>query len=338
MQSILQPRQAGVDRLGDHVAREVGAAVADPFAAPGPATLVAMTRPSRALAREPAAEIRARCAPASSAFGGTGYISAVSMKLMPASSAQSSCACASASLFCSPQVIVPRHTSETSRSVPGNVRTFHRIPIVRSYPAPTWRHATLALCRTASPRWPPSTSLVSAPAPFLPAVLHRLRRRGARLHDADDGRRLADGDADAVGTHGGAGAVGKHRADAAARALRRRARGPRRPPASHPDHAARAVRADRRCSASSRSPARSRPASLLALHVPDRRLLHILPAGAIGEHQRSRGPRRRAARGGAGRGRVQRRARRRPGARRARRRLVRARAARSLASAAASSS
>jgi hypothetical protein len=46
--------------------------------------------------------------------GGTGYISAVSMKLMPRSSAHAICECASLSLFCSPQVIVPRQMSVTS--------------------------------------------------------------------------------------------------------------------------------------------------------------------------------------------------------------------------------
>jgi hypothetical protein len=42
-----------------------------------------------------------------SARGGTGYISAVSMKLIPAASACSIWAWASDSLFCSPQVMVP---------------------------------------------------------------------------------------------------------------------------------------------------------------------------------------------------------------------------------------
>ena len=58
------------------------------------------------------------------AFGGTGYISAVSMKVMPSPTAWSSCACASASLFCWPQVMLPRQTSETSSWVPGKVRYF----------------------------------------------------------------------------------------------------------------------------------------------------------------------------------------------------------------------
>src|SRR5579862_1452633 len=46
--------------------------------------------------------------------GGIGYISAVSMKLMPRSSAHSICAWPSASVFCSPQVMVPRQISLTS--------------------------------------------------------------------------------------------------------------------------------------------------------------------------------------------------------------------------------
>src|SRR5690606_38006359 len=43
--------------------------------------------------------------------------------------ARSSWACASASLFCSPQVMVPRHTVETSSSVPGSVRYFIVSPV-----------------------------------------------------------------------------------------------------------------------------------------------------------------------------------------------------------------
>ena len=62
--------------------------------------------------------------PCVSARGGAGYISAVSTKFTPAATARSSCACASASLFCSPHVIVPRQTSETTRSVPGKVVRF----------------------------------------------------------------------------------------------------------------------------------------------------------------------------------------------------------------------
>jgi hypothetical protein len=53
----------------------------------------------------------------SARVGVTGYISAVSMKLMPWSSARSIWAWASASLFCDPQVIVPRHTALTDRPV-----------------------------------------------------------------------------------------------------------------------------------------------------------------------------------------------------------------------------
>ena len=90
---------------------------------PGPAILVAITSPSRprfAIQEPMNASVRPCVVP----FGGTGYISAVSMKLTPRATARSSCACASASLFCSPKVIVPRQASETSRSVPGSVRRF----------------------------------------------------------------------------------------------------------------------------------------------------------------------------------------------------------------------
>src|SRR6185436_1337271 len=92
---------------------------------PGPAILVAMTSPSRPrFASQPPRMLSVR--PCVVGLGGTGYISAVSMKLTPRSTARSSCACASASLFCSPQVIVPRHASETSRDVPGSVLRFMR--------------------------------------------------------------------------------------------------------------------------------------------------------------------------------------------------------------------
>ena len=55
--------------------------------------------------------------PCVSASVGTGYISAVSKKFRPYSSkAQSNCCTPSSSVFCLPQVIVPRHTSLTTRS------------------------------------------------------------------------------------------------------------------------------------------------------------------------------------------------------------------------------
>src|SRR5690606_17697271 len=95
---------------------------------PGPATLVAMTSLSRSL-RASQRPRYSSVRPWVSARGGTGYISAVSMKLMPRSMARSSCAWASASVFCSPQVMVPRHTVDTSRSVPGSVRYFIVSPV-----------------------------------------------------------------------------------------------------------------------------------------------------------------------------------------------------------------
>ena len=59
-------------------------------------------------------------------FGGTGYISAVSMKLMPLASAQSICAWPSLSVFCWPQVMVPRQKSVTSRAL-SDSRFFFRL-------------------------------------------------------------------------------------------------------------------------------------------------------------------------------------------------------------------
>ncbi|MNJ78462.1 hypothetical protein D3C77_762220 [compost metagenome] len=56
-------------------------------------------------------------APQVSAFGGTGYISAVSMKLMPAAWARRICSKPSASLFCSPQVMLPSASALTWMSV-----------------------------------------------------------------------------------------------------------------------------------------------------------------------------------------------------------------------------
>ena len=47
------------------------------------------------------------------ALGGTAYISAVSRKLMPRSSACCKIACASLSLTCSPKVMVPRQMAGT---------------------------------------------------------------------------------------------------------------------------------------------------------------------------------------------------------------------------------
>ena len=134
-----------------------------------------------------------------------------------------------------------------------------------------------------------STALGSSPlrhAPFR-RVLPRVDRRGARLHDAGDDRRVADGHADAVGADGGAGADRQHRAVAAVRPGRRRARRHRRSAPRDPRHADRAAGGDRRCSASPRSAGSIGPATLLLAHVPDRRRLHVLHAGAAGEHQRA---------------------------------------------------
>ena len=63
------------------------------------------------------------------AAGGDEYISAVSMKLTPRSSAVSSWAKPSASLFCSPQVIDPRQMTLTSMSLRPSRRYCMRIPL-----------------------------------------------------------------------------------------------------------------------------------------------------------------------------------------------------------------
>ena len=121
----LQAREAGVDRLGD-VRRASGRCARRAPSRAGPGRRpCSRSRACRGRCAAPAScRGRSRCGPGSRAFGGTGYISAVSMKLTPCATAKSSCTCASASLFCSPQVIVPRQTSETSRSVLGNRRCF----------------------------------------------------------------------------------------------------------------------------------------------------------------------------------------------------------------------
>ena len=78
-----------------------------------PATFVARTTSSRGrdLSQLPTiSDVR----PWVSGAGFTGYISAVSRKFTPRSNAASSCRCPSASVFCCPNVIVPRHTSLTS--------------------------------------------------------------------------------------------------------------------------------------------------------------------------------------------------------------------------------
>jgi hypothetical protein len=85
---------------------------------PRPAILVASTTLSRAPGREANQLPMIRSVePCVSGLGGTAYISAVSKKLTPRSSAKSICAWPSASVFCWPQVMVPRHTRETCRPV-----------------------------------------------------------------------------------------------------------------------------------------------------------------------------------------------------------------------------
>ncbi len=84
----------------------------------GPATLVAMTscprRPGRAASQRP---MMASVAPQVSRRAGTAYISAVSMKFTPRSTARSRMAWAVGSSTCSPKVMVPRQMGVTRRSL-----------------------------------------------------------------------------------------------------------------------------------------------------------------------------------------------------------------------------
>jgi len=73
----------------------------------GPAAFVAKKTLSRFPVFANQVPMYASVRPCVSALGGTGYISAVSMKSTPRSRAYDNCSCASASVFCSPQVMVP---------------------------------------------------------------------------------------------------------------------------------------------------------------------------------------------------------------------------------------
>ncbi len=102
-----------------------------------PLTLVASTilsRPPRAASQLPTMRSVEPCV---SALGGIEYISAVSRKLIPASTARSIWAWPSASVFCWPKVIVPRQIEDTA--IP--VRPSLRISII-ARPSP---------CRCAGP-------------------------------------------------------------------------------------------------------------------------------------------------------------------------------------------
>ncbi|MNV63628.1 hypothetical protein D3C71_1562320 [compost metagenome] len=84
----------------------------------GPATLVATTSFWRApgfLANQ--LPMMVSVAPKVSALAGTAYISAVSMKFTPRASDWLRMSCESASLTCSPKVMVPRQMGVTSRSL-----------------------------------------------------------------------------------------------------------------------------------------------------------------------------------------------------------------------------
>jgi len=79
-----------------------------------PLTFVAMisrSRPPRDFSQLP---MISSVRPCVSRFGGTGYISAASSMVTPRSTAKSIWAWPSASVFCSPQVMVPRQIRLTS--------------------------------------------------------------------------------------------------------------------------------------------------------------------------------------------------------------------------------
>ena len=86
------------------------------YVMPGPVTLVASITLLLSLV-DKKDEMILSVSPWVSALVGTGYISAVSKKLIPYSSkAMFICSTPSANVFCWPHVIVPKQTLETSRS------------------------------------------------------------------------------------------------------------------------------------------------------------------------------------------------------------------------------
>ena len=333
------------------IAREVGAPVADPLAPrPGPATLVATTMLVAALAREPAAEVRLG-APLRGRgrrhrihLGGVDEVDALLDARSRAARAppprcsarpRSSCRgrprrrggrCRATFVVSShpPLPAAPRGGAPAPASAPAAPLP----PPPRSVtgaaraPAPAARrHATLGVPRV-EPHCLLASQVRSSPLRHAsPSVLRRLGRRGARLHDAGHDRRVADGDADAVGAHGRAGADGEHGAVAAVRTLRRRAGGYRRPPEGHPGHAGRAARRPRSLLGAATLFGVIGPVALLAFtFLIGAGFTFYLPAQQASVNDLV--ARRPAARGGAGRGRVQRRARRRSGARRGDRRRI----------------
>ena len=86
--------------------------------------LLAKTTSLRFLVLANQVPIKRSVSPCFSLAGGEGYISAVSQKLTPSDKAKSICSCASASEFCWPQVIVPRHILETLSPSLGRVVYF----------------------------------------------------------------------------------------------------------------------------------------------------------------------------------------------------------------------
>ena len=114
----LQALQAGIEGGDDVLAVEFEVAVAHMADAVAGAGDLAGEDPVGAVAAaaEPVAD-DALGAGVGLGAGGTGYISAVSMKLIPAALALAIWAKASCSLFCSPQVMVPRQRALTFRSV-----------------------------------------------------------------------------------------------------------------------------------------------------------------------------------------------------------------------------
>jgi hypothetical protein len=114
----LQALEAGIQRGDDVLAVVLELAVADVVDAVAGAGDLAGQHPVVAVAAafEPVAD-DAFGGGVGFGRGGTGYISAVSMKLIPAALARSIWAKASSWLFCSPQVMVPRQRALTLRSV-----------------------------------------------------------------------------------------------------------------------------------------------------------------------------------------------------------------------------
>src|SRR5579859_2606484 len=112
------------------------------------------------------------------------------MKLMPSPIAWSSCSCASASVFCSPQVMVPRQTRETFKSVPGRFLYCMRTPEFRTQVERRCVEANRGKCRIASNATGPSRSPFSFPRRYQSGgapALRREKRKAKRNSTGPDG-------------------------------------------------------------------------------------------------------------------------------------------------------